>query len=169
MGAVPKRRPLTNSLGVFARFSDPTKLSDDEDSPSTPPLVQNGLSIDRSSAVGTHTPISEIDIKLEKNLLGNPSRNTASLNDSLPRALNARQPRPTRYCPLKPVQSESEAMLPTMPKTSEYTEEAETPKRRRIDVKKKTVGSNPYGRSGTLRCRLCRKWKRKASLVACEK
>ena len=159
MGPVPKRRPLVNSPGVFARFSNPTRLSD---------APQNALSVDRSSAFCADT-ISEIGLNLKKNLLGDPPRNDALLNDSLPHALNAKQSRSTRHCPLKPVQSEGEAILSTTPETSEHTEEAETPKRRRIDMKKKTVGSNPYGRSGTLRCRLCRKWRRKAYLIACEK
>src|SRR5216110_3235189 len=33
------------------------------------------------------------------------------------------------------------------------------PRRRRQDPERSSVGQNPYGRNGTLRCELCRRWR----------
>ena len=51
--------------------------------------------------------------------------------------------------------------VPETGDTAPQPEVAPTPQRRRRNLGRSYVGQNPYGRNGTLRCELCRRWRRK--------
>jgi hypothetical protein len=54
------------------------------------------------------------------------------------------------------------AVLPNSDTASiEDIEVATKPKRKRVDRKRPSEGPNRYGRKGTLRCELCRRWRQK--------
>ena len=99
----------------------------------------------------------------QQNGAGGSSWKVAISDDVLD--IYAKRPLPARIAPSKPFPTETEAVS-TLTPSSVSSEEVEKPKRIRHDLKKRSVGSNPYGRKGTLRCLLCRKWRRKACLIA---
>ena len=53
--------------------------------------------------------------------------------------------------------------IPETGDNAEGPEGAPMPQRRGRDPGRSSVGQNPYGRNGTLRCELCRHWRKKAS------
>lgn len=154
--------PLAAPQGVFIQ------------SPLTVPPIstgeksQNGSPVPRSSTVGTGPSLYEGCINAQQDSAEISSRDVAGLNEVLNIWNSAKQPLPARLMPLKPCPTGNGAILSAIKGIRESEEAVEKPKRRRLDLKKKAFGPNRYGRTGTLRCLLCRKWRQKACLIATE-
>jgi hypothetical protein len=154
--AVPK--PLAATRDVFP--STVTTISIPSQSFSRPAVLR-GLFL--SSTFHADLSLCEGTAIRQQNGAGSLSRKVEISDDVFD--IYAKRPLPTRIAPSKPLPSETEAVSPTLTASPTSSEEVEKPKRIRHDVRKRSVGSNPYGRKGTLRCSLCRRWRRKASLI----